>query len=154
MSKKNKGNKGYVVHPTQSSRPEAIPQASLISQRTEFTAQRTVIRSLPEPSELQAYREMDSELYDIMKREFAANGEHQREMQRLEAADRKTLINAAARNDARGMWLSWSVFVASLGVTVFFVVRGMPIGAIIGVLGMLPPIIAALRVRHAAKDDN
>ena len=153
MSKKSKGNKGYVVHPP-NVRPEALPQASLISQRTEITAQRTVIRSLPEPSELQAYRDMDPGLYEIMKREFAANGEHQREMQRLAAADRKTLVNAAARNDARGMWMSWSVFLISLVVAGYFVIRGIAVGALIGVLGVLPPVIGAFRIRRSGKDEE
>ena len=137
---RNKGS-GYTVFPA--NRPEGQPQASLISaQRTE-----TTIRALPEPSELQAYRELDPEMYEILKREFVANGEHRREMQRLEAADRKTLVNGATRNDTLGMIFSFSVAATSLGFAVYFILNGIPAAALLAILGLLPPIIGAFRIR-------
>lgn len=51
------------------------------------------------------------------------------------------------------MWMSWSVFVISIAIAVYFVLRGMPLGAFIGVLGVLPPIIGAFRSHQATKDE-
>jgi hypothetical protein len=108
----------------------------------------TTIRALPDPAELQQYREMDPELYEMLKREFAANGEHRREMQRNEAADRKTLVRAVTRNDTLGMVFSFSFAAGSLALAGWFVYIGKPTAALIGVLGLVPAIVGAFRVRR------
>ena len=143
MGKRDR-NKGYNVYPA--NRPEGQPpQASLISaQRTE-----TTIRALPDPTELQRYREMDPDLYEILKREFAANGEHRRGMQKQEAEDRKTLVNAVTRNDTLGMVFSFVFAAASLALGGYFIYIGKPTAALLGVLGLLPAIIGSFRIRRS-----
>lgn len=139
MARKNKGNKGYVTYPPD--RPEGQPQASLIS------AQRTEIRSapIPDPSELQRYRDMDPALYDVIKHEFQANSAHRREMERLHAQDRNIIVRAASRNDAWGIVVSSLFAFASLGMGAYFVYTGRQIGALLGILGLLPATIGAFR---------
>ena len=94
---------------------------------------------------------MDPELYDIIKREFRANGEHRREMQVAEARDRRRLVNALTRNDTLGLILAWIFAVACVGGAAYFLVTGRPLGALIGVLGLMPPIIGAIRGRRVVK---
>jgi hypothetical protein len=122
-----------------------------------FAAQRTTaIRQapIPDPAELQRYREMDPALYDMIKREFEANGKHRREMQVLEARDRGRLVNAVTRNDTLGLVLAWTFAVGCVSVAVYFVATGKPVGALIGVLGLMPPIIGSIRGRRIVRESG
>lgn len=120
---------------------------------TGVIAQKTEIRQapIPDPGELQRYRDMDPDLYEVIKTEFKANGEHRREMQRLEARDRGRLVAALTRNDTLGLILAWVFALACVGGAAYFLATGKPLGALIGVLGLMPPIIGAIRGRRVLK---
>lgn len=87
----------------------------------------------------------------MVKSEYQANGQHRREMQALEAADRRTLINGVTRNDTLGLVFSWLFAMTAIGIGAYFVYIGREAGALLGVLGLLPPIIGAFRIRRSAK---
>jgi hypothetical protein len=121
----------------------------LFAAQTKTTAIRQA--PIPDPGELQRYRDMDPDLYETIKKEFQANGEHRREMQRLEARDRGKLVGALTRNDTLGLILAWVFALACVGGAAYFIAIGKPIGALIGVLGLMPPIIGAIRGRRIVK---
>lgn len=111
--------------------------------------QRTQTRRAPIPqaAELREYRDLDPRLYEAIVNEFEANGAHRRNMEALDAADRNRLIRAVTRNDTFGLWFSAFFSVACVGLAAGFVYFDKPAGALLGVLGLLPPIIGVFRRR-------
>lgn len=109
--------------------------------------QRTEIRSapLPDPDELARYQHLDPALYELIKGEFAKNGEHRRQIEQRESKNQRAFVSAIARNDTLGMVLSWIFAVGCAGGAFAFIWLDRPVGAVVGVLGVLPSVIAQLR---------
>ena len=113
---------------------------------------------LPDADELQAYREHSPEAYDAILREFQANGEHRREMERRSMALDEVVVPGLLKLDDRGLKFSFGLGVLAIGaVTVAAVLGGTSAAistAVPGVLMSLPGLIRAMRGRHGPSDDR
>lgn len=69
-------------------------------------------------------------------------------MQKGEAHDRQRLIHVVTRNDTIGLVVSTVIVIGCLSIATYFVYTGRTAGALIGVLGLLPPIVGAVRGRR------
>ncbi|HVZ47937.1 MAG TPA: hypothetical protein VG916_04090, partial [Gemmatimonadaceae bacterium] len=72
--------------------------------------QKTEIRSapLPDPEELGRYRDLDPALYELIKTEYAKNGQHRRLIEAEFSATQKALVRGVTRNDMLGIFASWT----------------------------------------------
>lgn len=121
----------------------AVPgQAALIAQKTEIRS-----APIPDPEELQRYRDFDPDLYALIKAEYAKNGEHRRVIEREFSSTQKTLIRGITRNDTFGILASWSFALLCVGGAFYFMSQGQEIGGLIALVGVLPPLVAAFRRR-------
>ena len=113
--------------------------------RTTVTATQITTVLLPDAQQLAQYKELDPELYETIKAEFAANGEHRREIETTNAETNRLFVDRVTGNDRIGLVAAVGFSVLCVGLAAYFIATDKPTGALLGVLGLLPPIIGALR---------
>lgn len=113
---------------------------------------------LPDAGELQAYREHSPEAYEAILREFQANGEHRREMERRSMALDEVVVPGLLKLDDRGLKFSFGLGVlAMIAVTVAGLIgsTSAAVGtAIPAVLIAIPGIIRATKRQQDASGDR
>jgi hypothetical protein len=119
-------------------------RSTLIAQHTEERTEITT-NPIPDAGELQRLKDLDPDLYDLVKQEYKANGAHRRDIEKCDSQDRRMFLKAVTLNERLGMAFSWSFALICVGVGVYFTLRGYREMAIIGILGVLPPVIGMFR---------
>lgn len=118
---------------------------------TTVTATQITTVRLPDAQQLTEIKNLDPQLFEMIKTDFAANGEHRREIEKMNAETNRLFVDRVTGNDRFGLFASYSFSVLCVGFAAYFIATARPTGALLGVLGLLPSIIAAFRRGRAPR---